>query len=93
MEHNLSYYFECVKDPRVVGRCDHLLSDLLVIAICTYITGGTDYQDMYLFGKDRGAQLKGSLLELPDGYASADTYERLFNSLDTESLKTCLYKV
>ena len=92
MKHTLSYYFECVKDPRVVGRCDHLLSDLLVIAICTYVTGGTDYQDMYLFGKDRGDQLKGSLLELPNGYASADTYERLFNSLDADSLKTCLVK-
>ena len=71
----LSYYFEGIKGPRVFGRCERLLSDLLVIAICTYVTGGTDYQDMYLFGKDRGEQLKGSLLELPNGYASADTYE------------------
>ena len=88
MKNHLSHYFECVKDPRVIGRCDHLLSDLLVIAICTYLTGGSDYQDMYLFGKERGAQLKGSLLELPSGHASADTYERLFNSLDAESLKS-----
>jgi hypothetical protein len=31
MEQKLSTYFETVKDPRVVGRCDHLLSDLLLI--------------------------------------------------------------
>jgi len=47
MDQKLSHYFECVKDPRVVGRCDHLLSDLLIVALCTYITGGTDYQDIF----------------------------------------------
>jgi predicted transposase YbfD/YdcC len=90
MEQKLSYYFEGVKDPRVVGRCDHLLSDILIVAVCTYITGGTDYQDMFLFCKERGEQLKGSLLELPNGTPSADTYERVFKSLDVESLRNCL---
>jgi predicted transposase YbfD/YdcC len=90
MEQNLSNYFESVSDPRVVGRCDHLLSDILIIAVCTYVTGGSDYQDMYLFGKERGAQLRGSLLELPNGFPSADTYERVFKFLDVSSLKNCL---
>lgn len=89
MEHKLSHYFKDVKDPRVVGRCDHLLSDLLTIAICTYLTGGTDYQDMYLFGKERGNELS-DILELPNGPPSADTYERIFRHLDADSLKLCL---
>jgi hypothetical protein len=42
MEQKLSYYFEGVEDPRVVGRCDHLLADILIVAVCTYVTGGTD---------------------------------------------------
>jgi predicted transposase YbfD/YdcC len=90
MEQKLSFYFKEVKDPRVTGRCDHLLSDILIIAICTYITGGVDYEDMYLFGKERGEQLKGSVLELPNGAPSPDTYRRVFNRLAVESLKTCL---
>ena len=90
MEQKLSYYFEGVEDPRVVGRCDHLLSDILIISVCTYVTGGTDYQDMYLFGKNRGEDLKGIILELPNGAPSADTYERVFKCLDAESLRTCL---
>jgi hypothetical protein len=90
MEKKLSYYFESVKDCRVVSRCDHKLSDILIIALCTYITGGSDYQDMYLFGKERGEDLKGILLELPNGAPSADTYERVFKFLDASSLKTCL---
>jgi predicted transposase YbfD/YdcC len=90
MEQKISFYFEGVKDPRVEGRCDHRLSDILIIAICTYITGGTDYEDMYLFGRERGEQLKGSLLELPNGAPSADTYRRVFIHLDADSLQNCL---
>ena len=90
MEMKIAYYFEQAKDPRVKGRCDHLLSDILVVAICTYITGGDDYQSMYLFGKERGEQLKGSLLEFPNGAPSADTYRRVFVLLEPETLKECL---
>ena len=90
MEHPISYYFQEVKEYRVVARCDHLLSDILIIAICTYVTGGTDYQDMFLFGRERGQQLKGSLLQLPNGHPSADTYESIFKFLDVESLRNCL---
>ena len=92
MKNELSYYFEDVEDPRVVGRCDHLLSDILTVAICTYVTGGTDYQDMYLLGKERGEHLKGTLLQLPNGAPSADTYERVFRRLEPEALQNCLCK-
>ena len=90
MNQKISYYFENVEDPRVVARCSYLLSDILIIAVCTYLTGGTDYQDMAVFGKERGHQLKGSLLELPNGAPSPDTYERVFKCLNAESLKSCL---
>ncbi|KAA6304443.1 hypothetical protein EZS27_043911, partial [termite gut metagenome] len=40
----LSEYFAGVEDPRVQGRCHHLLSDILLTGLCTYITGGVDYQ-------------------------------------------------
>lgn len=29
-------YFSKVEDPRVVGRCKHKLSDILVIALASY---------------------------------------------------------
>jgi predicted transposase YbfD/YdcC len=90
MKQDIAKYFQDVPDPRVVGRCTHLLSDILLIALSTYLTGGSDYQDMYLFGKERGLQLKGSLLRLPNGAPSADTYERVFKSLASNSLMDCL---
>jgi hypothetical protein len=73
MSKNLSHYFSMVPDPRVAGRCDHPLSDILLIAICTCITGGSDYRDMHLLVKERGSQLS-DMLQLPNGAPSADTF-------------------
>ena len=39
---NTSNYFSEVTDPRETGRCLPLLSDILMIGLCTYLTGGTD---------------------------------------------------
>ncbi|MDR1153896.1 MAG: transposase family protein [Bacteroidales bacterium] len=63
---NTSNYFSEVSDPRVTGRCLHPLSAILLIGLCTYLTGGSDYQDMRLFGLERGSSL-GDLLSLPHG--------------------------
>jgi predicted transposase YbfD/YdcC len=89
MEKELSFYFSQIEDPRVEGRCLHLLSDILMISLLTYLTGGTDYQDMHLFTKERGLEFSG-LLQLPNGVPSADTFERVFKKLKRESLQSCL---
>lgn len=89
MSKDIRDYFASVEDPRVVGRCDHLLSDILLIAICTYLTGGSDYQDMHLLAKERGNHLK-KILQLPNGVPSVDTFERVFKRLNPNSIKACL---
>ena len=88
MEQDITFYFSQVPDPRVVGRCSHLLSDILLIAICTYLTGGEDYQDMHMFAKERGSSLS-ELLLLPNGAPSADTFERVFQRIEPKSLQNC----
>ena len=89
MEQQLSHYFSEVGDPRVEGRCLHLLTDILMISLLTYLTGGTDYQDMHLFSKERGSEFPDLLL-LPNGTPSADTFERVFKKLKSSSLQNCL---
>jgi hypothetical protein len=37
MEKDISFYFSEVEDPRVTGRCLHLLSDILLISVLTYL--------------------------------------------------------
>jgi len=32
-------YLDLVLDPCVIGRCDHLLLDILIVAVCTFLTG------------------------------------------------------
>jgi predicted transposase YbfD/YdcC len=89
MNKRISSYFSEVEDPRVQGRCLHLLSDILMISLLTYLTGGSDYQDMYLFAKERGFEFEG-LLQLPNGVPSVDTFERVFRKLKSESVQSCL---
>ena len=57
-------YFSSVHDPRVVGRCKHKLSDILMVALITYLCGGEDYSDMYQLYRFRGKEFK-PLLEYP----------------------------
>lgn len=85
----LSNYFSTVSDPRVSGRCLHLLSDILLIGLCTYLTGGADYEDMHLFAKERGCEL-GDLVSLPNGAPSEDTFRRVFTRINPDELLSAL---
>lgn len=80
--------FAELKDPRVVGRSDHKLIDILVIGICTVICGGDDYPAMEEFGKAK-EQWFGTFLELPAGIPSHDTFWRVFSALDPEQFQAC----
>lgn len=82
-------YFSTVPDPRVKGRCKHKLSDILIIAIATYLCGGDDYASMYEFCKHRGELLK-PLVELPNGCPSVDTIERVISRIDPTAFAECL---
>lgn len=83
------FYFSEVTDPRVTGRCLHLLSDILMIGLCTYLTGGSDYEDMRMFALERGSEL-GDMLSLPNGVPSTDTFERVFSRIHPSDLEYCL---
>lgn len=86
---NTISYFSEVTDPRVTGRCLHLLSDILMIGLCTYLTGGTDYEDMHLFALERGSAL-GDMLSLPNGAPSEDTFRSVFERIKPSELEYCL---
>jgi predicted transposase YbfD/YdcC len=73
--------FEGVPDPRVVGRCDHLLIDILTISLLAVICGADDWTDIEVFGRVREAWLR-EFLELPEGIPSHDTFRRVFELLD-----------
>jgi len=66
----------------------HLLLDILVIALCTLLTGGEGVQDMELFGKSKRAWLQ-TFLTLPHGIPSHDTFGRVFARLNPQRFQAC----
>lgn len=82
-------YFSEVVAPRVVGRCKHKLSDILVIALASYLYGGEDYESMYELCQERGESLL-PLVELPNGCPSVDIFARVLQLVEPQSLYSCL---
>jgi predicted transposase YbfD/YdcC len=83
--------FEDLDDPRVVGRCDHLLSDILAIALLAVLSGAEDFPDIEVFGKRRKGWLQ-EFLELPGGIPSHDTFRRVLGALDRKQFAACLFQ-
>jgi predicted transposase YbfD/YdcC len=81
-------HFRTLEDPRIERTKKHNLLDILVIALCTLLTGGEGVQDMELFGKSKRAWLQ-TFLALPHGIPSHDTFGRVFARLHPQRFQEC----
>jgi predicted transposase YbfD/YdcC len=75
--------WEGLEDPRTGNAALHDFHDLLMIALCTVLSGGENATDMAEFAKAKQPFLRG-FLRLPNGIPSHDTFSRLFRLLDPE---------
>lgn len=82
----IQHHFRNLKDPRINRRKLHLLSDIIVIALCAVLCGAKDWQQVETFGKQRRDWLR-RFLKLPNGIPSHDTFERLFDRLDPRAFQ------
>lgn len=80
--------FSAMKDPRIDRTKDHLLLDIIVIAVCAVICGANGWTDMAAYGTSKYAWLK-TFLSLPNGIPSHDTFGRVFARLDPEQFQQC----
>jgi predicted transposase YbfD/YdcC len=85
---SIAEHFRTLEDPRIERTKKHLLLDILVIALCTLLTGGEGFQDMELFGKSKHAWLQ-TFLALPHGIPSHDTFGRVFARLNPRRFQEC----
>lgn len=73
----------------MVNKCWHKLPDVLFIALCTLLSNGEDFEDMAEYGKQKEAWLR-TRLELRHGIPSHDTFNRVFQLIEPEELRSCL---
>ena len=88
---SLIEHFKELPDPRVQGRCDHDLMDVLVIAVCTLLCGGSGFDDMADFGRAKHPWFK-TFLTLRHGIPSHDTFNRVFAALKPEAFLDCFLR-
>ena len=75
-----------IEDPRIDRTRRHKLLDILVIAICAVICGADDWVEVELFGQAKEVWLR-TILELPNGIPSHDTFGRVFARIDPEQFR------
>src|SRR5271169_6093960 len=79
--------FEGLKDPRTGNAGLHDLHELLMIALCTLLSGGQGATHMAAFAAAKEPFLRG-FLKLDNGLPSHDIFSRLFRLLDPEQFRT-----
>ena len=83
---SLEECFGDMPDPRVEGRCDHILIEIIMVAVCAVLSGAERWSEVQQFGESKLEWLKG-YLALPAGIASHDTFGRVFRVLDAQAFQ------
>ena len=80
--------FEALEDPRVKRKPEHLLVDIVTIAILAVLSGANDMVAVETYGNAKQAWLE-TFLELPNGIPSHDTFSRVLALIDPQQLHEC----
>lgn len=88
---NFISIFQDLEDPRMKGKTQHNLLDILVIALCGVLSGADSWELIVDVGKARYSWFK-SFLQLPNGIPSHDTFRRVFSLLDPEQFSDCFIR-
>ena len=78
--------FSALEDPRIIGRVDHRLIDILVIAVCAVIACAESWDDVALYGRSKEGWLR-RFLDLPNGIPSHDTFRRVFMLINPDAFE------
>jgi len=84
-------FFEDVPDFRRERKKLYGLPELLMVSLCAVLSGAEDFEEIAEYGVQKLPFLQ-AFLELPNGTASHDTFNRVFKHLDQASFGDCLYK-
>jgi predicted transposase YbfD/YdcC len=79
----------CLEDPRILGRCDHSLFDIVVLTLCGVIAGCEGWESIVLHAKDR-KEWFSQFLVLENGIPHATTLSRVFERICPDSFQQVL---
>jgi len=79
--------FGTIDDPRVEGRCEYSLVEIITIAICAIISGSETWTDIETYGESKQVWLS-EFLPLKSGIPSHDTFGKVFAMIDAEQFQT-----
>lgn len=81
-------HFANLNDPRIERSKEHLLKDIIAIAILAIISGADGWVAIEAYGHAKYEWLK-SFLELANGIPSHDTFSRVFSRIEPEQFQEC----
>lgn len=84
---SLADCFGDLPDPRVEGRCDHKLLDIIILAVCGVLCGADSWVGIETVGKAKESWFR-QFLELEHGIPSHDTFGYVFAKLEAEAFQT-----
>jgi hypothetical protein len=81
-------HFANLEAPRIERSKEHLLKDIIAIAILAIISGADGWVAIEAYGNAKYEWLK-SFLELPNGIPSHDTFSRVFARIEPQQFQKC----
>lgn len=86
---DLIQHLKEIEDPRIERNKLHLLTDVLMIALCAALSGAEDYDEFSKYGKEKQS-LMSKFLDLSNGIPSSSTFRRVFNAVCPEQFSKTL---
>ena len=90
LESSLIQHNACLQDPRIERTKQHLLIDMIVIAILAVISGADGWVAIETYGHSKQEWLS-TFLSLPNGIPSHDTFARVFARINPQVFEQCFH--
>lgn len=88
MDISVSKFFCTIKDPRINRKKLYPLEEILLVALCSIISGAEGFEDMVLYGKNKLTFLR-TIYPFKHGIASYSTFRRVFMLINPKDFKEC----